>query len=214
MSKVGNTLSRLRRGTLGTGVKTTYVAGILVQDIGPTETMPYADQTIVKKGDPIATPQLYTDGTLELPYVPSINDIEVFVAGRRLKKSSYQLFQQEAIRQGKLDATLASNDKDYPDSPEGDSQFEAEFSVDGTSSAVRLTAVVPEHTKIVVVKKQGNIWYPEGTDLTYFDGEIANFIKNTEAIFSQYLVDKYQYVLATDDGVTLLTDNNEPLELD
>jgi len=123
----------------------------------------------------------------------------VFVGGIRLKKSDYKLFKET---------------NGYPYSPEGDSQFEAEFSVDGTSSAVRLTADVPEHTKIVVVKKQGAIWHPEGTDLTYFDGKIANFIKNTEAIFSQYLVDKYQYVLATDDGVTLLTDNNEPLELD
>ena len=196
MSKVGNTLSRLRRGTLGTGVKTTYVVGTLVQDIGPTETMPYADQTIVKKGDPIATPQLYTNGTLELPYVPSINDIEVFVAGRRLKKSSYQLFQQEAIRQGKLDATLASNDKDYPDSPEGDITFAAEFAVNGTSTLqlTELPLILLEDSsenkfEVIVVKKIGQVWEDPGRTLQQSNGAVAKFLKDTETNFPEYPVE-------------------------
>ena len=196
MSKVGNTLSRLRRGTLGTGVKITYVVGTLVQDIGPTETMPYADQTIVKKGDPIATPQLYTNGTLELPYVPSINDIEVFVAGRRLKKSSYQLFQQEAIRQGKLDATLASNDKDYPDSPEGDITFAAEFAVNGTSTLqlTELPLILLEDSsenkfEVIVVKKIGQVWEDPGRTLQQSNGAVAKFLKDTETNFPEYPVE-------------------------
>ena len=71
-----------------------------------------------------------------------------------------------------------------------------------------------ENEKIVVIKKIGKVWTPDDADLTYVDNEIANFIKNTEAVFSQYLVDKYQYVLASDEGITLLTDDDEPLELD
>ena len=196
MSKVGNTLSRLRRGTLGTGVKTTYVAGTLVQDIGPTETIPYADQTIVKKGDPIDTPQLYTNGTLELPYVPNINDIEVFVAGRRLKKSSYQLFQQEAIRQGKLDATLASNDKDYPDSSEGDITFAAEFAVNGTSTLqlTELPLILLEDSsenkfEVIVVKKIGQVWEDPGRTLQQSNGAVAKFLKDTETNFPEYPVE-------------------------
>ena len=48
-SKSGNTLSRLRRGTLGTGVKTIYFSGTAVQDIGPTETVPYTESSIVEQ---------------------------------------------------------------------------------------------------------------------------------------------------------------------
>ena len=210
-TKVGNVLGQLRRATLGTGAPSLHRIRSVVLDIGPSETIPYTDSQIVETtvGDgssnnvllnysPEKTSVNWYTNTIPSGYGRS-DELDVFVGGIRLKKSDYKLFKET---------------NGHPYSPEGDSQFEAEFSVDGVSSAVRLTADVPEHTKIVVVKKQGNIWHPEGTDLTYFDGEIANFIKNTEAIFSQYLVDKYQYVLATDDGVTLLTDNNEPLELD
>lgn len=196
MAKVGNTLSRLRRGTLGTGVKTTYIVGTLVQDIGPTETIPYSDKTIVKKGDPIDTPQLYIDGTLELPYVPNINDIEVFVAGRRLKKSSYQLFQQEAVRQGKLDPTLANSNYDYPDSPEGDITFAAEFSVTGTSTLqlTELPLMLLEDSsenkfEVIVVKKIGQVWEDPGRTLQQSNGAVAKFLKDTETNFPEYPVE-------------------------
>ena len=48
-AKVGNTLSRLRRGTLGTGVKNLYTTGTAVQDIGPTETVPYTENSVVEQ---------------------------------------------------------------------------------------------------------------------------------------------------------------------
>jgi hypothetical protein len=47
--KNGNVLSQLRRGTLGTGVRTVYTAGTLVQDIGITETIPYKDSTVIEQ---------------------------------------------------------------------------------------------------------------------------------------------------------------------
>ncbi len=43
--KNGNVLSRLRRGTLGTGTAQVYPRGTKVQDIGPSETIPYRDET-------------------------------------------------------------------------------------------------------------------------------------------------------------------------
>lgn len=43
--KNGNVLSRLRRGTLGTGTAQVYPRGTKVQDIGPSETIPYKDET-------------------------------------------------------------------------------------------------------------------------------------------------------------------------
>jgi hypothetical protein len=56
--KTGNVLSQLRRGTLGTGVKKLYSAGTAVQDIGPTETMPYTESSVVE--------QIISDGTSRL----------------------------------------------------------------------------------------------------------------------------------------------------
>ncbi len=127
------------------------------------------------------------------------NEVEIFAGGYRMKKQPYTVFDS---LQG------------YPYSPEGDVILKPEFSVESSSNQVNFSTPIPADTKVIVVKKVGKIWNPEGTDLTYIDNEIANFIKNTEAVFSQYLVDKYQYVLATDQGDTLLTDDNEPLELD
>ena len=209
--KNGNVLSQLRRGTLGTGVPNIHRFRSNVIDIGHSETIPYVDRQVVETamGDgstnviplnytPTKTSTNWYRETIPVNYGRS-DELEVFVGGLRLKKNNYKLF-------------LETNG--HPYSPEGDSQFEAEFSVDGTTDAIRITADVPANTKIVVVKRQGNIWHPEGTDLTYHDGDIARFIRNTEAIFSQYLVDKYQYVLDTDEGITLLTDDDEPLELD
>ena len=43
--KDGNVLRRLRRGTLGTGTAQVYPKGTKVQDIGPSETIPYRDST-------------------------------------------------------------------------------------------------------------------------------------------------------------------------
>ena len=70
-------------------------------------------------------------------------ELEIFVGGRRLRKTSTVLF----------DESLAST------SPEGDRTVEAEFSVDGVSAYVRLTAPPPAGTRITVIKKTGNVWY-------------------------------------------------------
>ena len=202
-TKVGNILGQLRRGTLGTGAPDLHRYSTLVLDIGPSETIPYVDRHIVE------TSYGTDNTTISLNYVPQLYDpklgqrnkdvIDVFVGGYRLKKDAYKLFEES---------------NNYPYSPEGDSSYPAEFSVDGVTAEIELANSVAEGTKIVVVKKIGRLWTPLNEDLTYTNNEIANFIKNTETVFSQYLVDKYQYVLASDEGETLTTDGNEPLELD
>ena len=75
-SLVGNTLSRLRRATLGTGMFPLNKAGSIVQDIGSRETIPYTDTQTVK--------QMISDGTsiVALDFTPdSIHDMEIFVGG-------------------------------------------------------------------------------------------------------------------------------------
>jgi hypothetical protein len=51
----GNVLSKLRRGTLGTGTPLVHNAGSWVQEIGASETIPYVENTI--------TEQIISDGT-------------------------------------------------------------------------------------------------------------------------------------------------------
>jgi hypothetical protein len=72
----GNTLSRLRRGTMGTGTPLRHKSGSYVTEIGSSESIPYRDETQVV--------QRVSDGTttVTLDFVPqSVNDIEVFVGG-------------------------------------------------------------------------------------------------------------------------------------
>ncbi len=96
-------LGQLRRGTLGTGVAKIHRAGSFVQDLGPSETIPYTETTIIE--------QVKSDGTniVPLKFIPmnpatgvnpaaeweydtgyessipagyvQANDIEVFVGG-------------------------------------------------------------------------------------------------------------------------------------
>jgi hypothetical protein len=232
-SLVGNTLSRLRRGTLGTGVNTLVVAGSNVQDIGGSETIPYQDTQIVK--------QIISDGTstINLDFTPSsVNEIEVFVGGyndgavwesgavyplgsivnvgvytyrclvshssgstfyspvttvtinadgtttatainvlsssvwqffignRRLKKVGYSVF----------------NINNAPASPEGDVNFKADFTVDGTTPQITLTNLLSFGTQVTVVKNTGTTW-DNTTNILYDTGKISDFIRSAPGIW-------------------------------
>jgi hypothetical protein len=93
----GNVLSKLRRGTLGTGVYNLHKSGALVQDIGPTETIPYNETSVIeqKLSDGTSTVTLgFTPGGFDTTWsylgknmttaqVSSLakNAVEVFVGG-------------------------------------------------------------------------------------------------------------------------------------
>ena len=94
----GNVLSKLRRGTLGTGTPTIHNAGSWVQEIGASETIPYVENTITEQiisdgtntvNLNIITPtKASTTWTYSAGYTSSIptgygqsNDIDVFVGG-------------------------------------------------------------------------------------------------------------------------------------
>jgi hypothetical protein len=154
LTKDGNILGQLRRATLGTGSPVVHKAPSVVLDIGPTETIPYNDEFIVESsiGDgstrniglsyaPVKVDTDWYTETIPANYGRS-DELEVFVGGYRLKKNAYSLF---------------SETNQYADSPEGDNQYEAEFSVSGTEQ-VRLTNEVAENIKITVIKKVGRVW--------------------------------------------------------
>lgn len=190
----GNILGQLRRGTLGTGVRSLYKVGTVVQDIGPSETIPYVDTVLVEN--------IVSDGTADvsltfapmkaendLGYIPTTptdwiedgliteisneyiqaDDIEVFANGIRLKKKPSYVYSPSV----------------YPESPEGDVSVEAEFVVDGVTSQVTLTAPVEFGTQVTVVKRSGRDWDGKTTASVLDDttSKISRFIKAEPGIW-------------------------------
>lgn len=83
--------------------------------------------------------------TIPVAYGPC-DQVEVFVGGKRLRKSSITVY----------DETLGV------DSPLADIELEAEFSVDGNAPYIRLTAPAEAGTRITVIKRIGEVWYDRG----------------------------------------------------
>ena len=168
-AKDGNTLSRLRRGTLGTGTPTIHTINTYVIDLGPSETIPYNDTQHVDK--------LISDGsttTFNLRYIPnSVDELEVFVQGYRLNKNSYTRFEES---------------NGYPYSPEGDTTYPAEFTVNGTSSAVTLTNPVAVNGRVMVTKRTGKVWQDSQTSiaLNYKDIRVGTASFNVKRVGSGY----------------------------
>jgi hypothetical protein len=159
--KDSNLLRQIRRGTMGTGIKEVYAAGTEVFDQGPGKTVPYKDQTLT---------QVFTaDGTsasYDLDFVPvdskhgSAKDvIEVFVAGRRLRKTSIQQYQ--------ADIAL--------DSPQADITLPEEFTVE--NGVLTLSETPDSGLRIVVVRKIGKIWTPLGVALKDAQNDIGKFLR-------------------------------------
>ena len=157
-------VGQLRRGTLGTGVKNNYESGTEVFDQSAFQTVPYKDETIT---------EIFTsDGSTEnitLSWIPqSVNEFEVFVAGRRLRKNSIRSY----------DATLGM------DSPEADVILPAEFNVSGTSTICTLLVAPPVNTKIIVVRRIGKLWN-NSTPLSQTENDIARFLRAKEVSLPQ-----------------------------
>ena len=189
MSKSGNTLSQLRRGAQGTSIANTYAQDTAVVDVGYSEVIPYnevqqrtdftSDGSTLLIGPLDFVPQKGTrSGTWYRSTIPATSgpcdQIEVFAAGRRLKKDPQSVY---------VEANGAA-------SPAADQTQEAEFSVDGATAQIRLTTVLPAGTRITVLRRQGKTWYArgettatDGTSLVHTDTAIARFIvEKTTAI--------------------------------
>jgi len=178
--KNGNVLSQLRRGTLGTGVKSSHAVGSEVSNQSISEQIPYKDEvisfvTVITSNStqyisidftPLVSDKTIISGnnwfrkTIPTSY-GQCNEIEVFVGGRRLRKAP----------------TVEWNIENGPDSPSGDSQVEAEFSVNGLTNQVRLTAMPAEGTEVRIYKRIGKMWTPFGTSISEADTIQADFIK-------------------------------------
>ena len=186
MQKTGNVLSQLRRGTYGTATKESYGLGTEVLNQGKSLTIDYLDTelTEVFYGDGTTqefllpyVPKLNTattranngwnrvheiDNTVtDIPETyGQADDIEVFVAGKRLNKAP---------------CTVYNPDKNQL-SPAGDSGIPADYSVDGTAK-VRLTVPPALGAKVIVKRKQGVIWQNRGESLADTENAIGKFLR-------------------------------------
>ena len=165
-TKVGSVLGQLRRGTLGTSIPEVHAINSRIQNLGASETIPYKDKFVTTR----YSIEINDDGVISLPYIPSVNDMEVFVGGYRLKKNAYSIY----------------SNTDYPSYDpyrRGDVTLNPEFTVSGRAELVisNIGSYAPG-TQVVVVKKQGKLWNDLGHRLATSDNTVANFIKSTKAL--------------------------------
>ena len=163
---IGNRLRQLRRGTLGTGIKNIYEPGVKLYGQGPEENINYKDTTSRQIFVADGTSSEYT-----LDFTPSsINDVEVFLGGRRLRKTNIDVF----------DPTINQ------DSPEGDNVISPEFRIDGVNLYIeprnRITNDIVEPSvfegqRIEVVRKTGKVWNETGKSLKDTNNEISRFLR-------------------------------------
>ena len=165
--KDGNTLRQLRRGTLGTGVKDTYTIDTKVYDQNISKTVPYKDRTMTFDVSYVENgiKKLGANGstnTFEISYpVASINEVEVFVGGVRMRKNTLNVF----------DPTIAL------DSPDGDTTIAADFTFNANTNEITLNTVPAKDTRVTVVKKVGQSWTTQGTSLGDTENSIARFLR-------------------------------------
>jgi len=208
-TKDGLQLKQIRRGTMGTGVKDLYLEGTELYNQSSSFNLPYRDQTVT---------QIFTaDGTsktYDLDFTPgSVNEFEVFVAGKRMRKTplqSYELASDNRTNYAKTTEKIAQ------DSPEGDVTLPAQYNVPiikttdpllprnpeaGTTytqdhiqftfngevwtSALNNNSLVlgetpVENSKVIVVRRIGQIWNEQGKTLSNSNTDIARFLLSTQ----------------------------------
>ena len=122
-----------------------------------SKTVPYKDRTLVFNATADGATSVF-----EIGYpVASVNEIEVFVGGVRLRKTALDVF----------DYAVAL------DSPEGDASVAADFTFDATTNAVTLLTMPAQDTRVTIVKKVGQSWTVGGTSLGDTENSIARFLR-------------------------------------
>jgi hypothetical protein len=166
----GNTLGQITRGTLGTGVKTTYAAGTLVFDGGPSQTVPYTEtvnlyESIIRPGLPNGRKEHVLE-TININGDAEAHDqVEVYLGGRKLQKPT------PATNPIKLHNIEIAYDSDETNSAgtASDVLQIAEFTIVpvGDSTAKNYYKLVlrdepQDGLELKVVQKQGKVWYEQG----------------------------------------------------
>jgi hypothetical protein len=173
---VGNSLTQLRRGTLGTGIKTVHSAGTRAYGQGPEETIPYSDKLTIAQFDVDRSENEidlgfnfeqelinYSSQSMRDTISVSTEDfVEVVVAGRKLRKTNLDVF--------------VNSDQD---SPSGDTVVDPEFEIVENKIIIN-PELLPETSKVRVEvrRKLGKTWYEDGESLAYSDNAITRFLRS------------------------------------
>ena len=171
-----NTLKQLRRGTLGTGVKERYEEGLRIYSQGIDETIDYQDTTTIQTIT--ASSQDSTPGTeFSLNFIPSsVDEIEVYVGGRKLRKNSIEEFDPSLA--------LDSNDGNVTKSAEYSIRYNTddELIAANYSNAVSANLILLDEpvdgVKIKILSKTGKVWNELGKSLGDSDNNIAVFLRD------------------------------------
>lgn len=167
--KDGNVLRQLRRGTLGTGVKELHNQGSRVFHQGTSETIPYQDTTYTQK--------FVGDGSTNefiLNWTPSsVNEFDVFVAGKRLRKAI------------PVDPNNTTADYNYyvydetkdQDSPGGDVVVAPEFTIQ--NNILTVVNAPLNNTEVKIIRKTGKIWNDDGVSLANSKNTISKFLTDS-----------------------------------
>ncbi len=182
LEKTSTTLSKLKRGVFGTSISEVHSVGTRIIDCGSKETIPYTESQ--ERTDFVGDGSTTLIGPL--PFIPNkfnktswfrgtdnetaipeefgpCYELEVFVAGRRLRK----------------DPTSIYNEMLGTISPIADERVPAEFSVDGNSAYIRLTEPAAAGSRITVIRRLGKTWYDKGTGTA---SRGATFLENSGPI--------------------------------
>ena len=134
--------------------------------------LPYKDETITSIFTADGTSKIY-----DLDFTPtSINEFEVFVGGKRLRKTMLQSYELDSSNRTNY---ATSEQKISQDSPEGDVTLPAQFSLQNENELVLLDVPL-ENTKVIVVRRKGQIWNESGKTLSNSNTDIARFLLSTQ----------------------------------
>jgi hypothetical protein len=186
--KQGKVLTKIRRGTLGTGIKQVHIAGSKVLDRNVNNLVPYKDDVLTTVYDVDSIEKV--TNFIEVPFTVLVdessvgpnntwvrstiannfgqcNEVEVFVAGRRLSKTPKTVWNVNAT--------------DNIESVQ-EAEFSVEYVVDSTgkqtgTTVIKLTTTPEIGMRVLVQKKVGKTWTPAGVSLIDATTVQANFIR-------------------------------------
>ena len=95
---------------------------------------------------------------------------------KRLRKTTLQSYELNSSNRTNY---ASSDEKIAQDSPEGDVTLPAEFSLQNGNELVLLN-IPTENTKIIVVRRVGQIWNDSGKTLSNSNTDIARFLRSTQ----------------------------------
>ena len=152
-----------------TGIKTSWPSDIEVF-VGGYSSIPWTSNVAYKIDDIVEvgsyTFRCITAHTSSDIFKTDNANWTFFVGNIRLKKKPYKVH----------------NVDNAPESPEGDIELAAEFTVDGTSNELQLTHKLKFGTRVTVVKRTGTAW-DSTTNILDDDSKIARFLKAAPGIW-------------------------------